>query len=218
MCILDASALVYLESEADAEYWIEARWGTEAHSKLKWFAELLRAESDRQNLVARNSLSSLWLRHFADSAQLIDHVPRETSLWLDLGSGAGFPGIVVAILEPARRVKLIESRRLRMQWLIDLQAALSLANCEIFHGDVKKATNEPAGVISARAFAPLASLIDVAARFSTTNTQWVLPKGRSAEQELQQLPLEDRAMFHVKPSITDREAGIIVGTGQVTAK
>jgi 16S rRNA (guanine527-N7)-methyltransferase len=69
-------------------------------------------------------------------------------------------------------------------------------------------------VISARAFAPLDRLLRLSARFSTTATQWVLPKGRSAEQEVQELPGRYRGMFHVEQSLTEAEAGIIVGKGK----
>jgi 16S rRNA (guanine527-N7)-methyltransferase len=71
----------------------------------------------------------------------------------------------------------------------------------------------PTAVITARAFAPLGKLLALSARFSTRDTAWLLPKGRSAAQELSEQPPAVRAMFHVEQSQTDREGGILVGRG-----
>ena len=109
-----------LSDEAAARAWLARlpEWDATARERLEDLAVLLRAENDVQNLVSDASLAELWVRHYADSAQLLAHVPRETSApWLDLGTGAGFPGLVVAILRPECEVVMVESRARRIDWL-----------------------------------------------------------------------------------------------------
>ena len=201
-----------LVDEADARGWLAERHG-EAMARLDMLVAALVAENARQNLVSRSSLEAVWRRHIADSAQLL-HVSRETvpaGPWLDLGSGAGFPGLVIAALEPDRPVALVDSRRLRTEWLARAAAAMGLANVEVVLSRVEDLPERRWGVISARAFAPLDRLFEVAARFSTSETLWLLPKGAKAQHELDALPEEWLRVFHVEQSLTDASAGIIVG-------
>jgi 16S rRNA (guanine527-N7)-methyltransferase len=182
-------------------------------ARLDAFEPMLSEETSRQNLISKGSQQTVWHRHIADSAQLVDYVPRETVDWLDLGSGAGFPGIVVSILRPQWKVTLVEARGLRAAWLERLVRELALENCTVAGLRLENMSASPASVISARAFAPLEKLIAMARRFSTVDTIWLLPKGRSAAQEVQMLAPRDRQWFHVEQSKTDPEAGIVVGTG-----
>ena len=187
-----------------------------ALNKLEKLSRFLAEENDRQNLVSRSSLDDIWIRHFADSAQLLNHVPRETpSTWLDLGSGAGFPGLVISILQPDREIVLVESRRKRVEWLETMISTLDLPNCRVEGSRLEVVESFPAGVISARAFAPLPKLLRLSARFSTGGTRWVLPKGRSATQEVEELSPKLKQMFHVQQSMTDTDAGIVVGHGKI---
>lgn len=130
---------------------------------------------------------------------------------MDLGSGAGFPGLVLAAMRPDTEVRLVESRRLRIEWLMHCVASLGLRRCSVEGTRLELLPDMRAGIITARAFAPLPKLIDLARRFSTTDTLWLLPKGRKAAQEVAELPKTLRPMFHVEPSVTDPEAGIVVG-------
>ncbi|MXP44457.1 16S rRNA (guanine(527)-N(7))-methyltransferase RsmG [Allopontixanthobacter sediminis] len=200
-----------ITDEASARSYVSERCNAAAMDKMDRFVELLVAESAKQNLVARQSLGVVWQRHIADSAQLLEHVPRETGLWLDLGTGAGLPGIIIAIMRPELPIKLIESRKRRIEWLVHLVAELQLANCDVVGSRLELVESVPASVISARAFAPLATILDLAARFSTSDTFWLLPKGQSAAQELEALSERRKELFHVKQSLTDAESGIIVG-------
>ena len=180
-------------------------------SALESFAARLMRESKRQNLIAAATLETLWVRHIADSAQLLDLAPEDPSPWLDLGSGAGFPGLVIALMRPGLAVRLIESRKLRISWL---QACIDYAgtnHARVIGNRLEVARAFPAAVISARAFAPLPKLVNVAERFSTSDTTWLLPKGRSAAQEVATMPQKLRLMFHVEPSVTDANSGIVVG-------
>lgn len=203
-----------LETEDAARAWLAAlpEWDRGAQHRLERLVQLLGAENSRQNLIADATIQHVWVRHIADSAQLLRHVPRETAgSWLDLGTGAGFPGLVVAALRPDMQAILVESRGLRCAWLSFAANSLGLANVEVIHARLERIESRRVGVISARAFAPLTRLLDLSARFSTSETRWLLPKGRSAAQELAELKGWDH-MFHVEQSLTDSNAGIIVGT------
>ena len=202
-----------LTTETGAVAWLETlpEWDEVARERLETLVALLTEENARQNLVSAASLDAVWLRHVADSAQLLFHVPRETtSPWLDLGTGAGFPGLVIAALRPEATVTMVESRARRGEWLERVRLALSLGNAEVLTARLELIPSRPFRVISARAFAPLPKLLDLSARFSTADTIWLLPKGRSARQDL--LDLTGRKhMFHVEQSLSDADAGVIVG-------
>ncbi len=203
-----------LGGEVEAKAWLAALPDCDvvALERLELLVALLREENQRQNLVSAASMAQIWVRHVADSAQLLGHVPRETaSPWLDLGTGAGFPGLVIAAMRPEWRVLMVESRPRRADWLESARTALALEQPEIFCGQIEALPTAPFRVISARAFAPLGKLLDLSARFSTEDTTWLLPKGRSAAQELQDLKGWQH-MFHVEQSLSDAEAGVIVGT------
>lgn len=205
-----------LSMESTARAWLKSlqEWTPEASDRLEDLVALLTAENDVQNLVSDASLKDLWVRHYADSAQLLRYVPRETSSsWLDLGTGAGFPGLVIAILRPECRVEMVESRNRRIDWLNRACEALGLSNAVVIGERLEVVATHKVSAISARAFAPLPKLLDISARFSTEDTTWLLPKGRSARQELQDLSGWHHR-FHVEQSLTDAESGVIVGTLQ----
>jgi 16S rRNA (guanine527-N7)-methyltransferase len=200
-------------SEAEARAWLEAlpEWDEAARERLETLVALLAEENARQNLVAAASLEQVWRRHIADSAQLLGLVPRETSSsWLDLGTGAGFPGLVVAALRPEAEVLMVESRGRRAEWLERARIALGLERARVLGVKLEAVPERRVRVISARAFAPLPRLLALSARFSTSETLWLLPKGRSAQQELD-ADNGFRHMFHVEQSLTDPESGILVG-------
>jgi 16S rRNA (guanine527-N7)-methyltransferase len=201
-----------IESEAAARKWLRGlpECDEAAFSRLERLAAMLVEENSSQNLVSAGSLEDVWRRHFVDSAQLLGYVPRGTSPWLDLGTGAGFPGLVVAALRPELPVAMVESRRRRAEWLERARLALGLESARILGMRLEHVQAPPFGVISARAFAPLGRLIALSARFSTEDTIWLLPKGRSAQQELDGLCDRPHA-FHVEQSVTDSHSGIIVG-------
>ena len=202
-----------LANEAEARAWLETlpEWDAAAKERLEALVALLIEENQHQNLVSAASLVEVWRRHIADSAQLLVHVPRETRLsWLDLGTGAGFPGLVVAALRPDCAVTMVESRGRRAEWLERARVALGLDRARIEGVSVETMPTRHFHVISARAFAPLPKLLELSARLSTTETVWLLPKGRSALQELDALAGWNHS-FHVEQSLTDPDAGIIVG-------
>ena len=201
-------------TEADARDWLRElpECDAAALERLELLVAMLQEENQRQNLVSAASLDAVWLRHIVDSAQLLTHVPRETcSPWLDLGTGAGFPGLVVAALRPECEVVMVESRARRIEWLDRARIAMGLERARVDGRRLELVDDMPVAAISARAFAPLDKLLALSSRFSTSDTIWLLPKGRSAGQELDDLR-NWRHVFHVEQSLTDPQAGIIVGT------
>ena len=202
-----------IATEAEARQFCAERTDDAGLQRLDQFAALLRAENEKQNLVSAASLESVWQRHFADSLQLLDHVPRGTDRWLDLGTGAGFPGLALAIARQDIAISLVESRKRRVDWLQHVARELQLQNCDVRGARLESVESFPAGVITARAFAPLGKLLDLSARFSTQATVWLLPKGRSAAQELAEQPPAIQQLFHVEQSQTDPAGGILVGSG-----
>ena len=203
-----------ITTEDEAREWLRAlpECDAVAMERLELLVAMLAEENQRQNLVSAASLDQVWLRHIVDSAQLLPHVPRETSTpWMDLGTGAGFPGLVIAALRPECEVVMVESRARRIERLDRARIAMGLDCASIAGQRLELVESRQAAVISARAFAPLDKLLTLSARFSTSDTVFLLPKGRSASQELQDLR-KWRHVFHVEQSLTDPQAGIIVGT------
>ena len=201
-----------LTGETDSRDYVAARCDSQAMERLKAFIGMLVAENKQQNLVAAATLDSVWRRHIADSAQLLDLVPEVSrGTWMDLGSGAGFPGLVIAIMRPDFHVKLVESRRLRSDWLSRCVDDLKLDRCIVYASRAETIPAQEVDVLSARAFAPLPKTLAIGKSFSTADTAWLLPKGRSAAQEVADLPLSLRKMFHVEQSISDPHSGIVVG-------
>jgi len=198
--------------ELAARAWVESECNVprETMQRLDGFVDLLRDENDRQNLVSRGTLDQLWLRHIADSAQLLRLAPAGAS-WVDLGTGAGFPGLIVAALHDGP-VTLVEERRLRAEFLHRAAEAMGL-RIEIIHCKAERVPARPFDVISARAFAPLEKLLSLGTAFSTQKSLWLLPKGRNAETELAALDPSWQGDFRLEPSVTDTEAQIIVAEG-----
>lgn len=178
---------------------------------LDQFVALLLSEARVQNLIAKATEPLVWSRHILDSAQLLLHVPRETPFqWVDLGSGAGLPGLVNAILSPKSHFTLVERRPLRADWLNRATDALNLPNVTVICGAVSSVPDRTFDVITARAFAPMPKLLAMAERFATGTTLWILPKGRTAGEEIKSIP-GWQGMFHVERSVTDHESGIVIG-------
>jgi 16S rRNA (guanine527-N7)-methyltransferase len=186
----------------------------ETIEKLEAYANLVRAESRRQNLVSASTLRDFWERHIVDSAQLARHEPRSGASWADVGSGAGLPGIVIACLVDGP-VTLIEPRKLRADFLHKTVESLGL-NATVVPCKAER-VEARFDAITARAVAPLAELLEISLHLSTRKTVWALPRGRNAERELAEARRTWQGVFHVERSVTDAESWILVGT-EVRAK
>jgi len=185
----------------------------ETLERLKAFVDFLRAENDRQNLVSRGTLDEVWSRHILDSAQLLRFAPYPEANWLDLGTGAGFPGLVVALLHEGS-CTLVEERKKRVEFLTRAAQMLGIADrLSIYCTKLEKFDSEPFDVISARAFAPLERLFELSHSFSTAKTRWILPKGRNAASELEAAKASWHGEFRLEQSLSDADAKIIVAEG-----
>lgn len=208
-----------LTSEDEARAWFSNSFqpSQKQWKQLEGFADLLRSENDKQNLIAASTVDHLWVRHLADSAQLLTLTPAQEGPGIDLGSGPGLPGLVLAILSTAP-ITLVESRKLRCNFLRDVAESLDLPNVTVAESRLELVKSFPSAYISARAFAPLEKLLKLANRFAGPETIWLLPKGQKAVIELETLPKSWQSMFHVEHSLTDRDSRILVGRGQLPAK
>ena len=160
----------------------------ETLSRLKAFVGLLDDWNARHNLVSARSMEDVWRRHVWDSAQLAVYIPAEAKSLVDLGSGAGFPGIVLAELMRGRagfRTVLYESTAKKCAFLKAAAERLGL-NVEVRNARMEAAARERFDVVSARACAPLDRLLGYAQHFAGPNTVCLFLKGQNVEAELTQ--------------------------------
>ena len=197
-------------NEIEAQAWLSERVDVPRGTlkRLDCFIRYLRAEAARQNLVASSTLDTIWSRHIVDSVQLIPLAT--TGSWIDLGSGAGFPGLIVAALRPYPTL-LVESRRKRVAFLTGAIDLLDIsAHTTVIHARAETMLPTHFATISARAFASLDTIFMIGARFAGPHTRWILPKGRNAQAELVAARQKWQGDFRIHASITDPDSAIIV--------
>lgn len=174
------------ESFGPAEFQTASGVSRETLARLKLFVSLLEDWNARINLVSARSLTDVWKRHIWDSAQLCPYLPKELTSLVDLGSGAGFPGLVLAILLGERRpprVVLYEAIAKKCRFLEEV-ARRTGADVEVRNDRIEAARREPFDVVTARACAPLTQLLSYAAPFQGKTTQCLFLKGQSVGSEL----------------------------------
>lgn len=169
--------------------------------KFDLYADMLRDWSRRMNLVAPSTLGDIETRHFADSAQLADVLPADVQI-VDLGSGAGFPGVVLAIL--GWRVTCVESIGKKAAFLNAVREKLGLQNLVVYHGRLEDFVRQmPAKndniVYTARAFAPLIKILDYVAK---TKHRLFLLKGREISAEITTAQTKYKFDYDLTPSKT----------------
>ena len=182
--------------------------------RLDRYAELLAHWQKSTNLIAPSTLPRLWPRHFADSAQIRDLAP-EARLWLDLGSGAGFPGLVVAILQSGQadfRMHLVDSNKKKCAFLAEV-ARETKAPVDIHAMRIEElggsAHSLRPDVVSARALAPLPRLLELAHPFFGPITRGLFLKGREAEVEIEAAKITWDFAASLHPSLTTAESHIV---------
>jgi 16S rRNA (guanine527-N7)-methyltransferase len=184
----------------------------ETFEKLELLERELRRWQGIKNLVGPATLDQIWERHIVDSLQLLELAP-EAKTWLDLGSGAGFPGLVLAIAGAERglKVHLVESNSRKCAFLRQIArltgsaATVHEARLEtVIAGFVGKAD-----VVSARALAALPQLLDWTAPLLKAGTIGLFPKGRDAEIELTEARKQWTFEVETLPSSTDSSARIL---------
>jgi 16S rRNA (guanine527-N7)-methyltransferase len=187
----------------------------ETLGRLETYAALLQQWQTVKNLVAPSTLEVLWPRHIADSLQLLA-LADGAKVWMDLGSGAGFPGMVIAIAmtgQPDAKVHLVESNSRKCAFLAEV-ARRTRAPVEI-HGEriellVEKRRIESVEVVTARALAPLGKLLGYAHPFLSARTRCLFLKGRDVDREIEEA--RDAWQFDVRlvPSQTDEHGRIVI--------
>ncbi|MFG1221989.1 16S rRNA (guanine(527)-N(7))-methyltransferase RsmG [Xanthobacter wiegelii] len=194
---------------------VEAAVSRETFRRLGLIVELLRKWQKTINLVAPATLSEVWSRHIADSLQLINHVAADSARWADLGSGGGFPGLVVAAAlseRPGADVHLVESDTRKSAFLREVARVAELPVTVHAHRIEQVAQMLAPGteVVSARALAPLPKLLELAEPFLTAGALGVFPKGRDAERELTEARKGWTLDCDLRASVSDREARVLL--------
>jgi 16S rRNA (guanine527-N7)-methyltransferase len=181
----------------------------ETFGLLQAYVERLKTANSDQNLVSRSTLDDIWQRHILDSAQLVHFEPHAGVSWVDIGSGAGLPGIVIAALVEGP-VTLVEPRRLRATFLEETVAASGLSDRVTVEPTKIENVRGQFDVITARAVAPLGRLLGMGLHLAHSGTIWALPKGKSAQSELAEARLSWQCEVRSETSCTDPHAAILV--------
>lgn len=197
-------------TEDDARDWCRHHFPTMVE-RLERFGAMVVAENAHQNLISPSTCASIWSRHITDSAQLALFTPPGAASWIDVGAGAGFPGVVIAIIADIS-VTLVEPRARRAEFLTATVHALGLTNVVVRHARAETVVGQ-ADVISARAVASIPELLAMTGHMRHPRTRLILPRGRNGASEVAQLPLSIRPMFHVEQSVTSSESMIVVAQG-----
>jgi 16S rRNA (guanine527-N7)-methyltransferase len=202
-------------SEVEAESFGPEDFATQTHvsretlSRLKAYADVLADWNERHNLVARSTLPDLWRRHFWDSAQLAPLIPGTARTLADLGSGAGFPGLVLAAMRPDLAVTLHEATTKKCAFLEAAAARMGLP-VTIQNARLEDLPRHPFDVVTARALAPLPQLLTYAQNFVGLNSVCLFLKGQNVGAEL----TEAHKYWNIKvsqvPSQTDPSAAIVI--------
>jgi 16S rRNA (guanine527-N7)-methyltransferase len=184
----------------------------ETHDVLASFADMLLQWNSTHNLISKKSEADIWLRHIEDSVQIYELAPDSTKSWLDLGSGAGLPGIVAAILArgAGRSIDftLVEANRKKATFLRAASRAFHLG-LNVENSRIESVVARPYDVISARALASLDQLLVYADRFRSERTICLLPKGRTVEKELNEARKNWKIRSQAIPSRTDESSVIL---------
>lgn len=175
--------------------------------RLETFASLLQKWQKAINLVGSSTLPDLWNRHFADSAQLLPHIADPQSRIADLGSGAGFPGLVLAILG-AGNVHLVESDSRKCAFLREV-AGHTKTPVTVHTERIENLAPLAAGCVVARALAPLEKLLPLAFRHGGPQAEYFFLKGAGARSELTAVANSWKMKTTNLPSLTD-PSGVIV--------
>jgi len=180
----------------------------ETFQALELYEAMLREWNQKFNLIGNSTLPEIWTRHFLDSAQIMSYIPEETQSLADMGSGAGFPGIVLSILG-VPEVHLIESVGKKAVFLYEIVKALDL-NVAVHQGRVEDMHNFKADIITARALKPLPELIKLANPLMHKGSFGIFLKGKNVLEELTESAQSWTFDFAKSPSISDPSGSVLI--------
>ncbi len=185
----------------------------ETSTILSGFEQLVSKWTKHINLIAPNSLHEIRERHTVDSAQLFQFAPKSTKHWVDLGSGGGFPGIVLAAIakdqSPKTRFTLVESDQRKSTFLRAAIREFDL-NATVISERIEEATPQHADVITARALSPLTQLLGQTMRHIAPTGRAIIPKGRNYNEEINDARKKWSFELTEVPSITATDARILI--------
>jgi len=181
----------------------------ETLARLKAYADTLLDWNSRHNLVSKSTLPDLWARHMWDSAQLAALIPVEARSLADLGSGAGFPGLVLAAMRPELAVTLHEATAKKCAFL-EAAAKRMDVTVAIQNARMEDLPSQPYDVVTARACAPLPRLLDYAQSFAGPNSVCLFLKGQNVESELTEATKYWKMEVSQVPSQTDASGAIVI--------
>jgi 16S rRNA (guanine527-N7)-methyltransferase len=186
--------------------------------QLEVMVETLAKWQKAINLVGRNTLDDVWTRHVVDSAQVASHIPADARSLVDLGSGAGFPGLVLAAIRPDLDVMFIESDARKAAYLGEAARRMGLKKQpKIVVSRIEAAPPANADVITARALAPLGQLLAWAAPHRSARAICVFHKGRGWQDELTEAMKDWEIELEPLASVTDRD-GVLLRIGDYKPK
>ncbi|MER2520510.1 MAG: 16S rRNA (guanine(527)-N(7))-methyltransferase RsmG [Bdellovibrionales bacterium] len=183
--------------------------------KLERYVELLKEWNEKFNLVAKSTLPEIWTRHILDSAQLKNHIPESSETLADIGSGAGFPGIVLSILG-VPQVHLIESTGKKANFLKTVVEELKL-NAVVHHGRAEGIKNLKVDVVTARAVGSLSELLKLAKPLLKKDSLCLFLKGKSVDGELAESRRYLRYKLERHTSVSDPSGSILLIRGLAPA-
>jgi 16S rRNA (guanine527-N7)-methyltransferase len=184
----------------------------ETEDRLLVFVDLLGKWTQKINLISKSTASDIWRRHILDSVQIYDFAPNKFSLWLDIGSGGGLPGVVVAALaaqfEPGARIVMIESDQRKAAFLRTALRELGLGG-DVLANRIDAMAPMGADVLSARALAPLDQLLALTERHLKPGGTAIFPKGKTVDQEIADASTNWLFQIEKHASMTDADARIL---------
>lgn len=186
----------------------------EVKDKLKKYESLLLKWQKTINLVSASTLKDVWDRHFEDSLQILSFVPQTAKTVWDLGSGAGFPGLVLAIARPDLSVNLVESDVRKSAFLQNVSRETLSGNVHVRNGRLEEMLDilPPPDLMTARAFASLTKILTMTQPVWEANPDlvFILPKGRNVDQEIIDAQEPFTFAYEKKESAVDAESCILI--------
>ena len=185
----------------------------ETIERLDRFAHLLAKWSQAINLIADSTAKTIWTRHILDSMSVFDACPVRTGVWVDIGAGAGFPGLVAAVVAAEEAAgltfHLVESDQRKAVFLSEAARACGITP-QIHAARIENLPPLGADIVSARAVAPLSRLLPMAFRHLSPTGLAILPKGSQADEELKSALERWRFTYEKRPSATDTDSVILL--------
>ncbi len=177
--------------------------------KLKKFHDMLILANKRYNLISKNSEKDIWLRHILDSAQIVQYINNDVKNISDFGSGAGFPGAIIAVFDVKKRfhMKLYEKSPVKRSFLNEIKSELDV-DFEVC-GNIYE-NNLSTDLVVCRAFKKLEEIINISRETLKKPHKLIILKGKNAQLEINKVPLSKNYSYKLKDSITDSDSKLII--------